>query len=110
MRFILTSSGFSLIAMIVPSAVLKRMVSNTQRAHRRLLRLQTRTENLASNDSLTGLTNRRVFMDVSREQLARHKQLTIMLIDLDHFKAINDHHAHSVGEATLVDGRTAKWR
>lgn len=103
LRFILTSASFSLIAMIVPSVVLKRMVSNTQKTHRRLLRLQVQTERLANNDSLTGLTNRRVFMDVLREQLARHKPLAIMLIDLDHFKAINDEHGHSVGDATLVE-------
>ena len=103
LRFVLTSASFSLIAMIVPSVVLKRMVSNTQKTHRRLLRLQTQTEHLANNDSLTGLTNRRVFMDVLRDQLARHTPLTIMLIDLDHFKAINDEHGHSVGDATLVE-------
>ncbi|MCF5244245.1 putative bifunctional diguanylate cyclase/phosphodiesterase [Pseudomonas syringae] len=103
LRFILTSSSFSLIAMIVPSVVLKRMVSNTQKTHRRLLRLQIQTEHLANNDSLTGLTNRRVFMDVLRDQLARHKPLAIMLIDLDHFKAINDEHGHSAGDATLIE-------
>ncbi|WP_455809741.1 putative bifunctional diguanylate cyclase/phosphodiesterase, partial [Pseudomonas koreensis] len=103
LRFVLTSSSFSLIAMIVPSVVLKRMVFNTQKTHRRLLRLQAQTEHLANNDSLTGLTNRRVFMEALREQLARHTPLTIMLIDLDHFKAINDEHGHSVGDATLVE-------
>lgn len=103
LRFILTSSSFSLIAMIVPSIVLKRMVSNTQQIHRRLLRLQHQTEHLANFDPLSGLTNRRVFMDTLRNQLAQQAPVAVLLIDLDHFKAINDEYGHSVGDATLIE-------
>ncbi|WP_116893339.1 putative bifunctional diguanylate cyclase/phosphodiesterase [Pseudomonas syringae] len=103
LRFILTSSGFSLIAMVVPSIVLKRMISNSQKTHRRLLRLQTQTESLANYDPLSGLTNRRVFMDTLCTQLALQSPVAVLLIDLDHFKAINDEHGHSIGDATLVE-------
>ena len=103
LRFILTSSSFSLIAMLVPSIVLKRMVSNTQKIHYRLLRLQLQTEHLANFDPLSGLTNRRIFMDTLRTQLAQQTPVAILLIDLDHFKAINDEHGHAVGDATLIE-------
>lgn len=103
LRFILTSSSFSLIAMIVPCIVLKRMVSNTQKIHNQLLRLQHQTEHLANFDPLSGLTNRRVFMDTLRKQLAQQSPVALVLIDLDHFKAINDEHGHSVGDATLIE-------
>ncbi|WPP02432.1 EAL domain-containing protein (plasmid) [Pseudomonas sp. HR96] len=103
LRFILTSSSFSLIALIVPSIVLKRMVSNTQKIHHRLLRLQLQTEQLANFDPLSGLTNRRVFMETLRKQLAQQAPVALLLIDLDHFKAINDEHGHSVGDATLIE-------
>lgn len=103
LRFILTSSSFSLIAMIVPSIVLKRMVSNTQKIYHRLLRLQHQTEQLANFDPLSGLTNRRVFMDTLRKQLAQQEPAAVLLIDLDHFKAVNDEHGHSVGDETLIE-------
>lgn len=78
LRFILTSSSFSLLALIVPSIALKRMVSNTQKIHHSLLRLQAQTERLANYDPMSGLTNRRVFMDTLCKQLAQQAPAAVL--------------------------------
>ncbi len=60
---------------------------------------------LATRDSLTGLVNRRHFMDVgNRElQLARRsgRPLSVVMLDLDHFKSVNDTYGHAVGDLVL---------
>lgn len=61
---------------------------------------------LSISDPLTGAFNRRHFMDRVDEEIARMKRqpdhrVSLMLLDLDHFKGINDTHGHSVGDETL---------
>ena len=70
-------------------------------------RLRGELEHLATHDSLTGALNRRALIDACELELARcrrnHGIMALLMIDLDHFKAINDTHGHPVGDRVLVD-------
>lgn len=63
-------------------------------------------EELAMRDSLTGLYNRRHVEGLLEQECLRHARsgapLSIALIDLDHFKQVNDTHGHATGDAVLA--------
>jgi diguanylate cyclase (GGDEF)-like protein len=59
---------------------------------------------LASTDGLTGLLRRRAFVEASREAVRRiDRSVALVLLDLDHFKVINDTHGHLAGDAVLQE-------
>ena len=61
---------------------------------------------LASTDYLTGVMNRRMFNDISERYFQTAQKddlsLTLLLLDLDHFKKINDTYGHQVGDKLLI--------
>ncbi len=75
------------------------------RNHLELKRARDQLEILSSSDALTGLANRRRFDTVVAAEIARHRRndepLSLVLIDVDHFKAYNDIYGHVPGDACL---------
>jgi len=64
-------------------------------------------QNISFKDPLTGIYNRRYLMESLSNQISNYKRystpLSIMLIDVDHFKMINDELGHSIGDQTLIE-------
>lgn len=73
----------------------------SQRKH-----LEAALEHAASHDPLTGLANRATFdraLEQARRRLARdNAPFAVLLIDVDHFKAVNDKHGHVAGDLVLT--------
>ncbi|MDB4987602.1 MAG: multi-sensor signal transduction histidine kinase [Myxococcaceae bacterium] len=71
----------------------------------RLARSNEELERLATTDSLTGLHNRRAWLERAESELAnatRYKTpLSVLMVDADHFKRINDVHGHQIGDLAL---------
>ena len=74
------------------------------RAAERLTSLQSELIRLAETDPLTGLLNRRAFFQRTREAADRTRsfgRLSAVLLDIDHFKRINDEYGHDIGDAAI---------
>jgi diguanylate cyclase (GGDEF)-like protein len=61
---------------------------------------------LAATDVLTGLPNRRAMLDTMQQAMDSSRRgdmpLAIVLVDVDHFKDVNDQHGHATGDAVLI--------
>lgn len=84
-----------------------RLRERVEQATEELRQQKELAEQRARTDPLTGLPNRRAFTELARAEIERAQRfiqpLSLVAIDLDHFKSINDNHGHAVGDAVLVD-------
>jgi diguanylate cyclase (GGDEF)-like protein len=68
-------------------------------------RADHRVQKLATTDPLTGACNRRTFLEIAEKELSRASRvgspLSIIMLDLDHFKQINDVYGHLTGDEVL---------
>ena len=71
----------------------------------RIIDLEHRITELANTDALTGMMNRRFFMERMAQETARaqrdHNPLSLIMTDIDHFKAVNDTYGHQAGDFVL---------
>ena len=71
-----------------------------------LLQANRKLEELATTDPLTGIANRRKMTEQIAQELERarrcHHPLSLLMIDIDHFKRINDTYGHEVGDQAIV--------
>jgi diguanylate cyclase (GGDEF)-like protein len=79
--------------------------SNLRQAYARLAEREADLDRLAHSDPLTGVANRRHFFVVGATEWMRAKRhgraLSVLMIDVDYFKSVNDTHGHGVGDDTL---------
>lgn len=65
-------------------------------------RLELELEQAAQHDAMTGLLNRRQFYTITESQLPTQQQFSLLLVDTDRFKSINDVFGHLKGDEVLV--------
>jgi two-component system, cell cycle response regulator len=67
--------------------------------------LLEQVQKMAETDALTGVANRRIFEETLQKEMARSErngdQLTLLMVDVDHFKSFNDTHGHQEGDNVL---------
>jgi len=75
------------------------------RAASRTVQLQRKLTRLALTDALTGVANRRAFMERLEAEVARSKRhggtFSVIMLDIDHFKRVNDMHGHAAGDVVI---------
>jgi diguanylate cyclase (GGDEF)-like protein len=87
----------------------RRVIVHSDRQERELNILNARLTQLAAeldykakHDPLTGAFNRRAVIELTEEHL-RNGALALIVLDIDHFKRINDEHGHPAGDAVIVE-------
>lgn len=84
--------------------IVERFASHTALALRNAMLVQT-LQQAAATDPLTGIANRRSFEEALEREITRTQRtgepLTLVMLDLDHFKQINDTHGHQKGDELL---------
>jgi diguanylate cyclase (GGDEF)-like protein len=116
LAMIVTQCTIIVITLLVHTAVLTLRSTNGDLDDARRL-----AQVLATTDALTGAANRRSFTDLVRERATGfERDHTLLLVDVDHFKSLNDGHGHLVGDvvlravagrlgAALPDANVARW-
>jgi diguanylate cyclase (GGDEF)-like protein len=102
--------AFAILVFAAPLAFARQMFQRThslQESRNALAEKQAENEFQALHDSLTGLPNRVLFqrrlVDAIDDARGRHGKLAVMLMDLDHFKEINDTLGHHFGDLLLQE-------
>lgn len=71
------------------------------------LELKEKFQRLATTDELTGIANRRHFIEIAERDFAAARRelrpIALIIFDIDHFKLVNDEWGHAVGDRVLVD-------
>jgi diguanylate cyclase (GGDEF)-like protein len=79
---------------------------NSERLEVELKKTQVELQRLAAIDFLTGIANHRSFFEAGEQEIQRARRyghpLAVLMVDLDHFKQVNDTYGHAAGDKVLV--------
>jgi len=82
-----------------------RLYQELAELNERLTAAQAELQELATKDALTGIFNRRGILDLLTAQFAQSRreggQMAVILVDVDHFKRVNDDYGHNIGDVVL---------
>lgn len=85
---------------------LEKALEEKTELHEALVSVNAELKRYAELDFLTGLYNRRVFIKYVQEVYEAYRKekrlFSVCILDIDHFKQVNDHHGHNIGDAVLV--------
>ena len=100
LEFAVTSAFFSFIAMVGPAFFSTRYILRDRGLRQTVIRL-------SQEDPLTGLNNRRRIKELLENEIQRairyNTAFSVILADIDHFKAVNDRLGHQVGDKVLTE-------
>jgi len=86
-------------------SILKEMLNETKREVENLREELEHSRQQATTDALTGLLNRRAFDEVihqaTEDANMDQEPLSLLMVDIDHFKQVNDNHGHLVGDKVI---------
>lgn len=105
---VMVSIGGLVSALLFGSAMgIAWLLDRERRYRNELEQANSELRYLADTDVLTGAKNRRAFTALAEVEIARHhrheRPLSIIMMDLDHFKEVNDGHGHAAGDAVLSE-------
>ncbi len=106
---VLTLLYFRVRTMRRANAELRANRDQLAQLHAALLKTSERLEHMATTDALTGIDNRRAMLGHIERAWHRYRAdaaACLILVDLDHFKQINDRHGHMAGDAVLRGSAT----
>jgi len=103
----LTWLWYLFVAAIVIFCVLALYCAYLFKANRHLLKMQTKLTQFAMRDTLTGLANQNYFIESLNNEWLRARRskqpVSVILLDIDHFKNVNLQHGRDVGDDCLVE-------
>jgi diguanylate cyclase (GGDEF)-like protein len=99
--------GLVILAMVLATLLAFELARVLSRPHERALDQLEDAERRSMTDALTGIPNRRFLEAVLAEETKRAtrfgRPFSLLMVDVDHFKRINDTHGHAVGDVVLVE-------
>ena len=103
----LTFIAYAIVALGMHLLIFEDTTKELRDANLRLESAREELRDLALTDALTGAYNRRFFDEIITRELERHRRsnepLTVVFIDINRFKIVNDVHGHTVGDTLLRD-------
>jgi len=99
------TSLVSLLIILILAIVALQSYRSVSARKEQLKQLKTAAEKLARTDSLTGVPNRFALFEQGNCEFSRHQRyantFSVMMLDIDHFKRVNDNFGHDVGDSVL---------